>query len=152
ETFAASLEGIGMRLLPAKLPLLEEDKRGLTYDFQRMREQTRARAQYEMGLLEETALGHDPDTPSLVDGRLGRFQKADLASGSVVGVIKQQRENYLHAQGWQTLYRLEPGQRTPAFRLPSKHLPVVSWYLKLHGARGSLPNWGVVRVEISEDH
>jgi hypothetical protein len=105
-----------------------------------------------MGLLEEKALTHDPDTPSLVDGRLGRFQQADLGRRRVVGVIKQQREDYLHPQGWQALYRLEPGQRTPAFRLPSKNLPVVSWYLKLDGARGALPNWGVVRVEISEDH
>jgi hypothetical protein len=152
EFFAAALAQNGFRLLPAKLPLLDNQTRGPTYDFARMREQARVRTQYEMGLLEERALCQDPDTPSLVDGRLGRFQQADLARCRIVGVIKQQRENYLHPQGWQALYRLEPGQRTPAFRLPSKHLPVVSWYLKLAGARGALPNWGVVRVEISEDH
>src|SRR5262249_7569101 len=50
------------------------------------------------------------------------------------------------------LYRLEPGQRTPAFRLPSKHLPVVSWYLKLDGKHGALPNWGVIRVEVPLGH
>jgi hypothetical protein len=152
EIFAATLARDGFRLLPAKLPLLDNEQRGPTYDFARMREQARVRAQYEMGLLEERALCHAPDAPSLVDGRLGRFQQADLSRFRVVGVIKQQRENYLHAGGWQALYRLEPGQRTPAFRLPSKHLPVVSWYLKLAGARGALPNWGVVRVEIGEDH
>jgi hypothetical protein len=152
EGFATALVDSGMRLLPAALPLLEEERRGLTYDFERMREQTRVRSQYEMEVLEELALCQDPDTPSLVDGRLGRFQQADLSRFRLVGVIKQQRESYLHARGWQVLYRLEPGQRTPAFRVPSKHLPVVSWYLKLHGARGALPNWGVVRVEISEDH
>ena len=32
-----------------------------------------------------------------------------------------------------------------------KHLPVVSWYLKLDGAHGAMPNWGIVRVEISCD-
>jgi hypothetical protein len=152
EVFAAALAEAGLRLLQAKLPLLDGQRRGLTYDFERMREQARVRSQYEMGVLEERALCRDPHTPSLVDGRLGRFQQADLSRFRLVGVIKQQRESYLHPQGWQTLYRLEPGERTPAFRLPSKHLPVVSWYLKLDGARGALPNWGVVRVEISEDH
>jgi hypothetical protein len=152
EAFAAALEEGGLRLLPARLPLLDEKTRGLTYDFERMREQARVRSQYEMGVLEERALCQDPATPSLVDGRLGRFQQADLSRFRLVGVIKQQRETYLHARGWQVLYRLEPGQRTPAFRLASKHLPVVSWYLKLAGARGALPNWGVVRVEVSEDH
>jgi hypothetical protein len=152
HAFAQALAEHNLRLLPAKLPLLDREVRGLTYDFERMREQARVRSQYEMEALEEKALCHDPDTPSLVDGRLGRFQKADLSRYRVVGVIKQQRENYLHAKGWQTLYALEPGQRTPAFRLPSKNLPVVSWYLKLEGARGALPNWGIVRVEIHEDH
>ncbi len=152
ETFAAALAQAGLHLLPAKLPLLDEKTRGLTYDFERMREQVRVRTQYEMGVLEERAWSQDPATPSLVDGRLGRFQQADLARFRLVGVIKQQRETYLHAQGWQVLYRLEPGQRTPAFRVASKHLPVVSWYLKLAGARGALPNWGIVRVEIGEDH
>jgi hypothetical protein len=152
EAFAAALSEIGIRLLAATLPRLDAERRGLTYDFERMREQTRVRAQYEMEVLEELALCQDLDTPSLVDGRLGRFQQAGLARHRVVGVIKQQREGYLHARGWQVLYRLEPGQRTPAFRVPSKHLPVVSWYLKLDGARGALPNWGVVRVEIGADH
>ncbi len=152
EAFATALAEQGLRLLPATPPLLEEQRRGLTYDFERMREQTRLRTQHEMDVLEELALCQDPDTPSLVDGRLGRFQQVDLARFRIVGVIKQHRENYLHARGWQVLYTLEPGQRTPAFRLSSKDLPVVSWYLKLHGARGELPNWGIVRVEIGEEH
>src|SRR6185312_5084995 len=110
------------------------------------------RSQYEMEVLEELALCQNAETPSLIDGRLGRMQKADLARYDVIGVIKQQRENYLHPQGWSVLYALEPGQRTPAFQLPSKHLPVVSWYLKLDGAHGAMPNWGIVRVEISVAH
>jgi hypothetical protein len=152
EGFATALAGLDLRLLPATLPILSEETRGLTYDFARMREQTRVRSQYEMEVLEELALCQGPETPSLVDGRLGRFQQADLSAYDLVGVIKQQRESYLHAQGWQVLYRLDPGQRTPAFQLPSKHLPVVSWYLKLDGAHGALPDWGVVRVEIGCDH
>jgi hypothetical protein len=152
EIFAAALPEMELRLLPARLPKIDEERRGPTYDFERMREQTRLRSQNEMEVLEELALCQNLDDLSLIDGRLGRVQYRDLAQHDVVGVIKQQRENYLHPRGWQVLYRLEPGQRTPAFRLPSKHLPVVSWYLKLDGANGAMPNWGIVRVEISVAH
>jgi hypothetical protein len=152
EGFGAALTDMGLRLLPAAPPKLDAERRGLTYDFERMREQTRIRSQYEMEVLEELALCQDLDRPSLIDGRLGRMQQRDLAGYDVIGVIKQQREDYLHPPGWQVLYALEPGQRTPAFRLSSKHLPVVSWYLKLDGAHGAMPNWGIVRVEISADH
>jgi hypothetical protein len=152
ENSAAALTQMGLRLLPAMLPKIDEERRGLTYDFARMREQTRLAAQHEMEVLEELALSQDLNVLSLIDGRLGRMQVPDLARYDIVGVIKQQRENYLHPHGWQVLYRLEPGQRTPSFRLSSKHLPVVSWYLKLDGARGAMPNWGIVRVEISCIH
>lgn len=152
EGFTAALTENDFRLLPANLPLIDDGERGLTHDFERMREQPRLRSQHEMAVLEELALYQDPTIFSLVDGRLGRMQQADLSSYDVIGVIKQHRENYLHPRGWQVLYSLEPGQRTPAFQLPSKHLPVVSWYLKLDGAHGAMPNWGIVRVEISIQH
>jgi hypothetical protein len=152
ESFASAVTDLHLRLLPAMLPKIDEERRGPTYDFERMREQTRLRAQHEMEVLEELALFQNMDSLSLIDGRLGRVQFPNLATYDVVGVIKQQREDYLHPHGWQVLYRLEPGQRTPAFRLPSKHLPVVSWYLKLDGAHGAMPNWGIVRIEISIAH
>lgn len=152
ENTAAALSEGGFALLPALYPKIEEEQRGPTYDFERMREQTRLAAQHEMEVLEELALCQDLSVLSMIDGRLGRVQLPDLERYDVVGVIKQQRENYLHPHGWQVLYNLEPGQRTPAFRLPSKHLPVVSWYLKLDGANGAMPNWGIVRVEISCIH
>lgn len=152
EIFAAQLSEMQLRLLPATLPKLDDERRGPTHDFERMREQTRIRSQYEMETLEELALCQKLDELSLVDGRLGRMQFRDLSRYDVVGVIKQQRENYLHPRGWEVLYGLEPGQRTPAFRVPSKNLPVVSWYLKLDGAHGTMPNWGVVRVEIGCAH
>lgn len=152
EAFAAALRQTDLRLLPANLPEFDDGRRGLTHDFERMREQPRLRTQHEMAVLEELALYQEPTTCSLVDGRLGRIQQSDLSSYNVIGVIKQHREDYLHPRGWQVLHGLEPGQRTPAFQLPSKHLPVVSWYLKLDGAHGAMPNWGVVRVEISCAH
>jgi hypothetical protein len=152
ESTAAALSEKQFRLLPAVLPKIDEEKRGLTYDSERMREQTRLRSQNEMEVLEELALCQNLNVLSLIDGRLGRLQFPELEQYDVIGVIKQQRENYLHPRGWQVLYSLEPGQRTPAFSLPSKHLPVVSWYLKLDGGHGAMPNWGIVRVEISIAH
>jgi hypothetical protein len=147
ETFATALMETAMRLLPAPQPKIDKETRGLTYDYERMREQTYNRCQVEMRVLEELALSQHAEMLSLVDGVLGRIEH-DWA----IGVIKQHRENYLHAQGWQVLYRLEPGQRTPAFRLPTQGGPAVSWYLKLDGVHGTLPNWGIVRLEISDEH
>src|SRR6516162_6812072 len=38
EGFAAALTDMRLRLLPAALPMIDEERRGLTYDFERMRE------------------------------------------------------------------------------------------------------------------
>src|SRR5205823_11074314 len=87
---------------------------------------------------------------TLVDGRLDPHEGAfDDTSCPVVGLIKTHSQNYLHSQGWRAFYNLRPGQRTPSFRLEGK-LNVISWYLRLDGARGELPNWGIVRIEIPQ--
>ena len=151
EAFAIALAGSGFRLLPTSAPR-REDGTGwaASYDFEAMRKKTQNRSNYEMQVLEEVALCQHTEIPSLVDGPLEPRINSDegLQRCSIVGVIKQQRKGYLHAQGWKAFYRLEPGQRTPAFLIATKSVPVVSWYLKLDGAHGALPNWGVVRVEI----
>ncbi len=149
EDFAASLtEKIDMRLLPALPPMIGETRQ-LTYDYASMEQRTYTQAQVEMRVLEELVLGQDLETLSLVDGPLGRLEHP-----RAIGVIKQHRKNYLglHQQCWQAFYDLEPGQRTPAFGLRSQSMPVISWYLKLDGAHGAMPNWGIVRVEISVEH
>ncbi len=148
EEFAEALTTIDMRLVPALPPMIDE-ARQLSYDYASMEQRTYTQVQVEMRLLEELALGQDPETLSLVDGPLGRLDHA-----RAIGVIKQHRKNYLglNQQCWQVFYNLEPGQRTPAFRLASQSSPVVSWFVKLQGAHGTLPNWGIVRVEISNAH
>jgi hypothetical protein len=151
EAFATAIASEGLRLLPAR-PAKDDDGRPApAYDFERQREQARVAVLHEMASLEEVAWGHAPELPTVIDGGLGKFQGCGLERHDIVGVIKQQRADYLHPHGWRTLYELAPGQRTPAFVVPSKHLPVVSWYLKLAGADGELPNWGLVRVEIPKD-
>lgn len=148
EDLAEQLRKIDFRLVPALPPLIGETRQ-LTYDYASMEQRTYTQAQVEMRVLEELALSQDTETLTLVDGPLGR-----LKHPRALGVVKLHRRNYLgaHAQCWRVFYELEPGQRTPAFRLASQSSPLVSWYLKLDGALGVMPNWGVVRVEISCAH
>jgi hypothetical protein len=48
----------------------------------------------------------------------------------------------------QVLYALEHGQRTPLFRIVQHNLSVVTWYVRLGNASRSMPNYGLVRVEV----
>jgi len=146
ESFAAALQAEGFRLLPCQKP-----KGRLTYDFQEMRKATQNRSMDEMIRLEKQALVRAGQVPVLVDGRLDpRRGGFDEANTPVVGMIKGHHRNYLHDEGWCTYYNLEMGQRTPAFLLEQKNITVVSWYLRLDGTAGTMPGWGIVRLEIPE--
>jgi hypothetical protein len=146
ESFAIALGEKDFRLLPVKEPA-----GGWSYDFEPMRQATENRSHDEMSRWERLALTQNIDTPTLIDGRLqprrGEFTCDDKP---IVGLIKTHSRNYLHPQGWQVFYRLQPGQRTPAFRIEGSYLPIVSWYLRLDGSRGEMPNYGVVRVEMAQ--
>lgn len=147
ESFAAALQAEGFRLLPCQKP-----KGRLTYDFQEMRKATQNRSMDEMIRLEKQALVRAGQVPVLVDGRLEpRRGGFDEANTPVVGMIKGHHRNYLHDEGWRTYYKLQMGQRTPAFLLEQKNINVVSWYLRLDGADGIMPDWGIVRLEIPEE-
>lgn len=155
EEFAADLQVQGLQLLCLQ-PQREESpradepgRRELSFDFRRNSEAVRTGVMREMTFLEGLAWCHQPQAPTVVDGRIGRFESAGVGAWDVVGVIKRQAGEYLHPQGYIALLSLQPGQRTPAFRIPSKHLDVVTWYLKLAGGVGDMPDWGYVRVEIS---
>jgi len=146
ESFTAALQAEGFRLLPCQKP-----KGRLTYDFQEMRKATQNRSMDEMIRLEKQALVRAGQVPVLVDGRLDpRRGGFDEANTPVVGMIKGHHRNYLHDEGWCTYYNLEMGQRTPAFLLEQKNITVVSWYLRLDGTAGTMPGWGIVRLEIPE--
>jgi hypothetical protein len=146
ESFAIALQERDFRLLACQAP-----EGGYSYDFERMRKTTQNRSNDEMIRLERQALASASDTPTVVDGRLEpRAGAFDAATAPVVGLIKTHSKNYLHPQGWRVFYDLRPGERTPAFRIASRNIDVVSWYLRLAGDRGELPNWGVVRLEMTE--
>ncbi|MBI1923820.1 hypothetical protein HYR99_06175 [Candidatus Poribacteria bacterium] len=147
EGFANALRAHGFRFLPCRAP----DSIDSFYNFDKMRRATKNRSNDEMLRLERQALARESDVPTIVDGRLEPHAGAfDDALAPVVGLIKTHWRNYLHPGGWRVYYDLQPGQRTPAFRLETHNLSVVSWYLRLDGARGELPNYGIVRLEIPE--
>ncbi|MBV9469758.1 MAG: hypothetical protein JOZ57_11000 [Abitibacteriaceae bacterium] len=157
EEFACSLQGTGFRLLSVRVTL-ESDAEGFRFDYQRMAQNAINRSKDEMIRLEREALAVSRDVPTIVDGGLEARSGVFNETSAVVGLIKSHSRNYLHPDGWRTFYALEPYERTPAFMLkntlsaslPSgRKLEVVSWYLRLDGARGELPNWGIVRVEVS---
>ena len=146
ESFAMALQREEIRLLPCNKP-----EGGLTFDFERMRKTTQNGSNEEMIRLERLALAQDSTAPTLVDGRLEpRAGAFDDARDPISGLIKTHSKNYLHPQGWRVFYALGPGERTPAFRLPQRDLTVVSWYVRLDGDRGDMPNWGIVRLEVPE--
>lgn len=148
ESFARALQANQFRLLLCSRP-----DSGWSYLYEPMRKATQNRSNDEMIELEKLAFGQDRRVPTLLDGRLAPRASIPTDNNSpVIGVVKTHSRNYLHKQGWQVYYSLEPGQRTPVFRLESQKwgLSVVSWYLRLTGTGGAMPNWGVVRLEMPE--
>jgi len=191
EALATELMKHNLRLLPARAPGGE-----LTDILEDMRKAAQNRSMDEMEVLEELAVAQDAETPTIVDGRLERRSGGlDPENHSpVFGVIKTHRKVYLHSHGMRLLYRLAPGERTPAFfirqpepsdapdtsealttaredsapreqdradMIPQTNaappttedevvkFPVVSWYVRLSGGEGMMPDYGLVRVEAS---
>lgn len=145
ESFARALATHQFRLLIASKP-----NNGGTFDFEPMRASTQSRSNYEMVQLERQALMRAGDEPTIVDGRLAKHARNFANNAPVIGLIKTHSQNYLHPHGWRIFYNLEGGQRTPAFQLNGGSVNIISWYLRLDGARGELPNWGIVRLEVAE--
>lgn len=156
EAFASALLAhpeLRMRLTLANKP--QENHH--PFDFEVMRTQAVSRARQEMSTLERIMLARGTTSPTLVDGPLHRVMGEPAAdSPLVIGVVKTHAADYLHDQGWRTLLDLQPGQRTPVFRITGKkgltsrqgRIPIATWYLKLAGGPRLAPNWGYVRIEI----
>jgi len=127
---------------------LDFERRELSFDFRRNSEAVRLGVLRAMADLEAAALEHRSDMPTIVDGPLGRLFGATAPEWDVIGVVKRQVGDYLHPHGYVTMLGLQPGDRTPAFEITSRHLKVISWYLKLAGGDGEMPDWGYIRVEV----
>lgn len=161
EALAISLQRSGFRLLSASRPKVTVNGHitdASLFDYEAMRKSAQNCSNTEMGRLEEAALARDNSLPTVLDGRL-EPRDGGLDGGTVpaIGVIKTHSQLYLHGRGMQVLYRLLPGQRTPAFLIdPSRTSPgssrprVVSWFVRLAHQPFLAPNWGVIRVELPQ--
>ncbi len=148
ESFALALKANDFRLL-----LHNEPEAGWSYLYEPVRKATSNRSILEMIELEKLAFSQDRTLPTLVDGPLAprtSIPTDDLSP--VIGVVKTHAQNYLHRQGWQVFYDLQPGQRTPSFRVrqPWSDFKLISWFLRLDGQGSTMPNWGVIRLEMPE--
>jgi hypothetical protein len=77
----------------------------------------------------------------IADGRLRWVEPMPI-----VGYIKSHHRHWLAPALEAVVPALGPGQRTPLFALPTRHL---SWYLRLAELAGAHPWAGVVRCEVS---
>jgi hypothetical protein len=87
--------------------------------------------------------------PLLVDGNINRDDRL-ATSPLAIGVVKSHRTLYVDAGALPVLFGLAGGCRTSVFLLTSpRRRTVASWYLRLRGASGRDPLWGLVRVEVA---
>ncbi len=148
DDLASARDQIRLRAVPCPAE-------GLGFDFERNSDRTRSESRKQMNELEKQALRFDEHTPTLVDGRLDSHNGAFSPELSpVLALIKSHHVEYFagNMDCWRTLYTLEPGERTPAFVLQKQttSFDIVSWYLRLCGTNGEMPNWGVVRLEVAK--
>jgi hypothetical protein len=79
------------------------------------------------------------------DGPLTYF-----VDGPAVGMVKRQARSYLDGERAAVLGRLDPGERTPLFKLGEQRLERYSWYLRLAPSRpidGIMAS--IVRLEVA---
>lgn len=90
------------------------------------------------------------EAPLYVDGGISRSPQV-AASPCAVGVIKSHRTLYAEGDALRLVLGLEKGERSSVFRVaPRSRSSVLSWYLRLRGAKGHDAMWGLVRVEAAE--
>ncbi len=155
ERFAAGLHAGGFRLLISKRLGEGDDPRDVGY----LQNNVKYRTREEMFRLERRAAapalaagtGTSPNAPvTLVDGRLDDKEEIVRGTNPVIGLIKTHSSSaYLHEEGWDILYALRPGERTPAIGLKTEKLSLVTWYVRLCDGDAGGPFDGVVRVEMS---
>ena len=146
QEMAYSLKSIGVHLL-------HPETQELKIDFEILRRSCHNLAKQRMENAERRVLLSQPTVPTLVDGLLER-RLVTVASHSLpaVGVVKRQMQHYLPNAHIGLLYELKPGERTPAFLMETEHANIISWYLRLSGSESTSPNYGVVRLAVTQEY
>lgn len=100
--------------------------------------------------LAESWCAHEA-APLFVDGGISGSGAA-ARSDRAVGVVKSHRTLYASGDAVSVVTTLAEGERTTGFEIRSpRRTAVASWYLRLRGADGRDPFFGLVRVEIARD-
>jgi hypothetical protein len=116
-------------------------------DFDTLRMSTRNRAMDEMESCEREILLQNPAAPALVDGLLERrLVRVHNKAIPATGLVKRHAATYLPGDLQEMLYRMKPGQRSPAFVMVIDNVSLASFYLRLASPAGASPSYGVVRV------
>ncbi len=144
---SAVLDHAGDVLREHGMTLLLRDMDSGPRDFDTLRMSTRNRAMDEMEACERDVLLHDPSVPALVEGLLERrLVRVPNKAIPVAGLVKRHAATYLPGDLQEMLYRLTPGQRSPAFLMEIDNVALASMYLRLASPAGASPSYGVVRV------
>jgi hypothetical protein len=147
ERFAAALQANGFRMLISRRATPEDDMRNLPWLERNGRAATSGemfRYEREMARLPDALTGQAPVT--LSDGRLKDLDTAVMG----LGIIKSHSDtSFLDDRGWDTLYALRAGERTPTiFSRAANGQEIITWYARI-AARGRHPMDGIVRVEMT---
>jgi hypothetical protein len=89
--------------------------------------------------------------PLFVDGSISGSPRVGTST-CVAGVVKSHRVLYVEGDAMSTVLGLGCGERSSMLRVTARWATVATWYLRLRAPDGRDPLWGMVRVEIPEQH
>jgi hypothetical protein len=143
----ADLDALEHGLADMGVNLVAPTTADLAADFEVLRRRTWDLAKRCMEDAEREVLVRDPAVPCLLDGLLER-RVTTIASQAVpvFGMVKRQLNPLLPDRLNQLVYRLAPGERTPAFVVDTEHASIATWYLRLSDPGRASPTAGIVRL------
>jgi hypothetical protein len=146
EEFAIHMQKEKFRLLPVQVAQSTS-----IWEYEQLVQASHNRSREEMGGLEASVLAHGADVPTIVDGLLDSHSGGfDPKANPVFGVVKTHHRIMLDASRHKLLYKLNIGERLPAFvHASNKGITVLTWYLKIAQGGGQSDLDGIVRIEVA---
>jgi hypothetical protein len=143
----ADLDELEYGLVGMGVNLVAPTTADLAADFEVLRRRTWDLAKRCMEDAERDVLVKNPTMPCLLDGLLER-RVTTVASQAVpvFGMVKRQLKPLLPERLCELVYRLAPGERTPAFVVDTEHASIATWYLRLSDPGRASPTAGIVRL------
>ncbi|MBW3589862.1 MAG: hypothetical protein KY429_10625 [Actinobacteria bacterium] len=152
--------GVPLRLIDALreqlavlgIELIDFETSDMTTNFDILKSRTWNLLREEMEGLEKEIVLSRPYVSTLADGLLDRrLTTAEVIAQPVAGMVKRNLRQYLPDGLLPCLYRLEPGQRSPAFVIHTGGPELLSWYVKVAGVNVG-PGSGLIRLAYTRDY